>query len=67
LRAFYFHQIFELSGGVYQACLVSLGAKSPLWKNVGVTIKMILVVDWTQLMELLLNPDDYEVSTKNKK
>ena len=61
LLAFYFHQIFELTDGVYQACRVSFGFKSHLWENYRATIRMIIVEDWAQLMDLMLNPDNYEV------
>ncbi|MEZ8579183.1 hypothetical protein AB6D24_04985 [Vibrio splendidus] len=33
LLAFYFHQIFELTDGTYQACRVSYGSKMHLWEN----------------------------------
>jgi len=66
LLAFYFHQIFELTDGVYQACRVSFGSKSHLWENFRATIRMLVVDDWAHLMDLLLNPDNYEVTaTKN--
>jgi len=60
LLAFYFHQIFELTDGVYQACRVSFGSKVHLWENFRVTIRMIIVEDWAELMDLMLHPDDFE-------
>ncbi len=66
LLAFYFHQIFELTDGVYQACRVSFGSKSHLWENFRASIRMLVVEDWAHLMDLLLNPDNDEVTaTKN--
>lgn len=66
LLAFYFHQIFELSDGVYQACRVSFGSKAHLWENFRATIRMLVVDDWAHLMDLMLHPDNYEVTaTKN--
>jgi len=62
LLAFYFHQIFELTDGVYQACRVSFGSKAHLWENFRATIRMLVVDDWAHLMDLLLNPDNYEVT-----
>jgi len=62
LLAFFFHQIFELTDGVYQACRVSFGSKSHLWENFRSTIRMLVVDDWAHLMDLLLNPDKYEVT-----
>ena len=61
LLAFYFHQIFELTDGEYQACRQSFGSKSHLWENFRASIRMIIVEDWAQLMDLMLRPDDYEV------
>jgi hypothetical protein len=46
LLAFYFHQIFELTDGVYQACRLSFGTKSHLWENFRATIRIIIVEDW---------------------
>jgi hypothetical protein len=67
LLAFYFHQIFELTDGVYQACRVSFGSKAHLWENFRASIRMIIVVeDWAQLMDLMLRPDDYEVMKPKK-
>jgi hypothetical protein len=60
--AFYFHQIFELTDGVYQACRRSFGSKSHLWENFRSTLRILLVDDWAHLMDLLLNPDSYEVT-----
>lgn len=62
LLAFYFHQIFELTDGVYQACRQSYGSKRQLWENFRSTIRMLIVEDWEQLMDLLLNEDEYEVT-----
>ena len=66
LLAFYFHQIFELTDGVYQACRVSFGSKAHLWENFRGSIRMLLVDDWTHLMDLMLNPNDYEVTATKK-
>lgn len=62
LLAFYFHQIFELTDGVYQACREAYGSKRHLWENFRSTIRMLVVEDWEQLMDLLLNEDNYEVT-----
>jgi hypothetical protein len=66
LLAFYFHQIFELTDGVYQACRLSFGSKAHLWENFRASIRMIIVEDWAQLMDLMLRPDDYEVMRPKK-
>ena len=61
LLAFFLHQIFELTDGVYQACRKSYGSKQHLWENFRSTIRMILIDSWDDLMDLLLNEDDWEV------
>ena len=62
LLAFFFHQIFELTDGVYQACRASFGSKYHLWENLRSTIRILVVDDWAHLMDLLINPDNYEVT-----
>ena len=62
LLAFFFHQIFELTDGVYQACRVSFGSKTQLWENLRITIRILVVDDWAHLMDLLINPDNYKVT-----
>lgn len=66
LLAFFFHQIFELTDGVYQACRQAYGSKRQLWENFRGTIRLLVVEDWEQLMDLLLNEDDYEVTVIKK-
>lgn len=61
LLAFFFHQIFELTDGVYQACRVYYGSKQHLWENFRSTIRMVIIDSWDDLMDLLLNEDDWEV------
>lgn len=62
LLAFYFHQVFELTDGVYQGCRRRYGSKAHLWENFRSTIRMLIVDSWEHLMDLLLNEEDYEVT-----
>jgi hypothetical protein len=62
LLAFYFHQVFELTDGVYQGCRSRYGSKAHLWENFRSTIRMLIVDSWEHLMDLLLNEEDYEVT-----
>jgi hypothetical protein len=62
LLAFYFHQIFELTDGMYQTCRQYYGSKCQLWENFCSTIWMLIVDDWEQLMDLLPNGEDYDVT-----
>jgi hypothetical protein len=66
LLAFYFHQIFELTDGAYQACRVKASSKRYLWEVFRGTIQFLVMDSWEEIMDLYLNPDDYEV-TKTKK
>ncbi|PHM69736.1 hypothetical protein [Xenorhabdus kozodoii] len=66
LLAFFYHQIFELTDGMYQACRRSYGSKRHLWENFRATIRMLVAESWAMLMDLLLNEDDYEVSAIKK-
>ena len=42
LLAFTFHQIFELTDGVYQTCRVSFGSKAHLWENLEAQLEWLL-------------------------
>jgi hypothetical protein len=66
LLAFYFHQIFELTDGAYQTCRAKAGSKQYLWEVFRGTIQFLVIDSWEEMMDLYLNPDDYEV-TKTKK
>jgi hypothetical protein len=66
LLAFYFHQIFELTDGAYQTCRAKAGSKQYLWEVFRGTIQFLVMDSWEEMMDLYLNPDDYEV-TKTKK
>ena len=66
LLAFYFHQIFELTDGAYQACRKKLGSKRFMWEKFRNVIRFFIMDSWTMLMDFILNQDDYEVTlTKN--
>lgn len=65
LLAFFYHQIFELTDGPYQACRKAYGSKRHLWENFRVTIRIVVLESWEQLMDMLLNEDDYEVTKIN--
>ncbi len=66
LLAFFFHQIFELTDDMYQACRKYYGSKRQLWENFRSTIRLLVVESWEQLMDMLLNEDDYEVTAVKK-
>jgi hypothetical protein len=62
LLAFTFHQVFELTDGMYQACREASGAKTRMWEDLRALMKRFLVEDWQHLMDMLINENDYETT-----
>ena len=60
LLAFFYHQIFELTDGVYQQCRKEYGSKRFLWENFRITIRFVLFKSWADLMQHLLS--DHEIT-----
>jgi len=67
LLAFYFHQIFELTDGAYQACRKKLVSKRYMWEVLRGKIREIIFESWEQLMDFVLNRDLYEDVKLSKK
>ncbi len=61
LLAFYFHQIFELTDGAYQACRKKLGSKRYMWEVFRGDMRQLIFTSWVAIMDFNLNPDDWEV------
>ncbi len=66
LLAFYFHQIFELTDGLYQACRKRHGSKSFMWESLRGAIKWFLFESWEDLLMLATNEDDFECTAVKK-
>lgn len=66
LLAFYFHQIFELTDGAYQACRIKFGSKRYMWEVFRGTIREFIFDSWLEFMDFILNPDDWEVTKIRK-
>lgn len=66
LLAFYFHQIFELTDGAYQACREKFGSKRYLWECFRGDIRRMIFDSWELLMDFELNPDNWEVAKVKK-
>ena len=66
LLAFTFHQVFELTDGMYQDCREASGAKSRVWEDLRALMRRFLVEDWQQLMDMLINENDYETTAIKK-
>ena len=60
LLAFYFHQIFELTDGAYQACRKKLVSKRYMWEVFRGKMRDFIFESWEQLMDFVLNRDSYK-------
>lgn len=59
LLAFLFHQVAELTDGLYQACRKKAVSKRYLWERLRGIINLLVVPTWEQLLDMYLHPDDY--------
>jgi hypothetical protein len=66
LLAFSFHQVFELTDGLYQAARKRYVAKRSLWEQLRASICFAVFESWEQLMDMAINPDDYEMRALKK-
>jgi hypothetical protein len=66
LPAFYFHQIFELTDGAYQACRTKFGSKRYMWESFRGAINSFIFESWDHFYDFKLNPDDYLVEVTKK-
>ena len=62
LLAFFCHQILELTDLSYQTCRKKFGSKRYLWEIFRGNVREFLFDSWTDFMDFILNPDDWEVS-----
>jgi len=65
LVAFAFHQVFELTDKVYQACRKHFGSKRHLWENLRAILRIFVLSSWEFLLEFALNPENYTLSELN--
>jgi len=61
LLAFYFHQIFELTDGAYQACRKKLVSKRYMWEKFRSIISFFIMDSWEMVMDFILNRDSYKI------
>ena len=59
LLAFFVHQIFELSDGLYQQCRKAFGSKRNLWDHLRVAIRLLIFPDWQVLLMRVLRPSEF--------
>ena len=62
LLAFFFHQIFELTDKLYQACRKKFGSKRNLWENLRVRIRIFVFNNWEHLLDFALTPRKYRTT-----
>ena len=62
LVAFSFHQIFELTDRLYQACRKKFGSKTHLWETLRSYIKILVFKTWETLLDFALDPVKYGVT-----
>ena len=61
LVAFYFHQIFELTDGLYQACRKKFGSKAHMWETLRAYIKILVFDTWDHLLDFSYTPTKYDL------
>ena len=64
LLAFYFHQVFELTDQLFQACRKKFGSKRHLWETLRSYIKIVVYETWQELLGFALNPNAYTLHPK---
>ena len=62
LLAFFFHQIFELTDHLYQACRKKFGSKRNLWETLRAYIRLLIFETWEHLLDFALTPRKYNLS-----
>ena len=61
LLAFFFHQIFELTDRLYQACREKFGSKTHMWETLRSYIKILIFETWELLLDFALTPTKYKL------
>ena len=62
LMAFLFHQVFELTDNMYQACRGKFGSKKHMWETLRAYIKIIVFDSWDGLLRFAFDPEAYQVT-----
>jgi hypothetical protein len=64
LLAFYFHQIFELTDHLYQACREKLGTKIRMWERIRSAMEWFFFSNWESLLNFVLDPKIRQMGLK---
>jgi hypothetical protein len=59
LIAFTFHQVFELTDKLYQACREKFCSKRFMWEKLRAYIDLLIFESWEDLLVFTLNPKEY--------
>ena len=59
LMAFFFHQIAELTDGLYNSVRQKYGNKKEMWNGVRAAIEWFIFETWDQLFQFILNPKSF--------
>lgn len=59
LIAFSFHQVFELTDKLYQACRQHFGSKQNLWQSLRASLRIFIFDSWEYLVSFTLDPEKY--------
>jgi hypothetical protein len=59
LIAFAFHQVFELTDKLYQACRTKFCSKRFMWEKLRAYIDLLIFEAWEDLLVFTLNPKEY--------
>jgi hypothetical protein len=59
LLAFYFHQIFELTDRLYQACRKKFGSKRHMWEKIRTALSWFVFDSWEAVLNFVLTPKKY--------
>ena len=62
LIAFFMHQIFELTDGLYQKCRIKFGSKRHMWEKLRSYICIIVFDTWEALLDFAFKPAKYTLS-----
>jgi hypothetical protein len=62
LLAFYVHQIFELTDGLYQDCRQKFGSKAHMWETLRSYIKILVFDTWDHLLDFAHTPSKYDLA-----
>lgn len=58
LLAFFIHQIFELTGPLYQKCRRKFSSRKEYWNQLRCTIRILVFSSWEHLLNFIISPPE---------